>query len=62
MTTPLKNITPTSKGITSSPMVCPTDIGRSIRASYKLSGMHCTVRCCQLSARWEEFWESRGTD
>jgi hypothetical protein len=34
----------------------------------KLSGMHWTVRganaiialrCCQLSARWEEFWEAR---
>jgi hypothetical protein len=34
----------------------------------KLSGMHWTVtganaiialRCCQLSARWEEFWETR---
>jgi len=34
----------------------------------KLSGMHWTVRganaiialrCCQLSGRWEEFWESR---
>jgi len=36
----------------------------------KLSGMHWTVRganaiialrCCQLSSRWEEFWESRAT-
>ncbi len=34
----------------------------------KLSGMHWTVRganaivalrCCQLSGRWEEFWEAR---
>jgi hypothetical protein len=36
----------------------------------KLSGMHWTVRganaiialrCCQLSARWEEFWEARAS-
>jgi hypothetical protein len=36
----------------------------------KLSGMHWTVkganaiialRCCQMSNRWEEFWESRAT-
>ena len=36
----------------------------------KLSGMHWTIRganaiialrCCQLSGRWEAFWESRAT-
>jgi len=36
----------------------------------KLSGMHWTVkganaiialRCCQMSNRWEQFWESRAT-
>jgi len=43
---------------------CKTIFGQRL----KLSGMHWTVRgadaiialrCCQLSARWEEFWESR---
>ena len=46
---------------------CKTIFGQRL----KLSGMHWTVkganaiialRCCQLSARWEEFWESRATD
>lgn len=45
---------------------CKTIFGQRL----KLSGMHWTVRganaiialrCCQLSARWEEFWESRAT-
>jgi len=45
---------------------CKTVIGQRL----KLSGMHWTVRganaiialrCCQLSARWEQFWESRAT-
>ena len=43
---------------------CKTICGQRL----KLSGMHWTVRganaiialrCCQLSARWEEFWEAR---
>jgi len=43
---------------------CKTIFGQRL----KLSGMHWTVRganaiialrCCQLSARWEEFWETR---
>lgn len=43
---------------------CRTIFGQRL----KLSGMHWTVRganaiialrCCQLSGRWEEFWESR---
>lgn len=43
---------------------CRTIIGQRL----KLSGMHWTVkganaiialRCCQMSNRWEEFWESR---
>jgi hypothetical protein len=43
---------------------CRTVIGQRL----KLSGMHWTVkganaiialRCCQMSDRWEEFWESR---
>jgi hypothetical protein len=43
---------------------CKTIIGQRL----KLSGMHWTVRganaiialrCCQLSGRWEEFWEAR---
>lgn len=43
---------------------CKTIFGQRL----KLSGMHWTVRganaiialrCCQLSGRWEEFWESR---
>ncbi len=43
---------------------CKTIFGQRL----KLSGMHWTVRganaiialrCCQLSERWEEFWESR---
>jgi hypothetical protein len=43
---------------------CKTVFGQRL----KLSGMHWTVRganaiialrCCQLSGRWEEFWESR---
>jgi hypothetical protein len=43
---------------------CKTVIGQRL----KLSGMHWTVngansiialRCCQMSNRWEEFWESR---
>lgn len=43
---------------------CRTVFGQRL----KLSGMHWTVRganaiialrCCQLSGRWEEFWESR---
>jgi len=45
---------------------CKTIFGQRL----KLSGMHWTVRganniialrCCQLSGRWEEFWESRAT-
>lgn len=45
---------------------CKTVIGQRL----KLSGMHWTVkganaiialRCCQMSSRWEEFWESRAT-
>jgi hypothetical protein len=45
---------------------CKTLIGQRL----KLSGMHWTVkganaiialRCCQMSNRWEEFWESRAT-
>lgn len=45
---------------------CKTIIGQRL----KLSGMHWTVkganaiialRCCQMSNRWEEFWESRAT-
>lgn len=45
---------------------CKTIFGQRL----KLSGMHWTVRganaiialrCCQLSARWEEFWESRAS-
>jgi Uncharacterised protein family (UPF0236) len=45
---------------------CKTIFGQRL----KLSGMHWTVRganaiialrCCQLSALWEEFWESRAT-
>lgn len=45
---------------------CKTIFGQRL----KLSGMRWTVRganaiialrCCQLSARWEEFWESRAT-
>ena len=45
---------------------CKTIIGQRL----KLSGMHWTVnganaiialRCCQISNRWEEFWESRAT-
>jgi hypothetical protein len=45
---------------------CKTIFGQRL----KLSGMHWTVRganaiialrCCQLSARWEQFWESRAT-
>jgi hypothetical protein len=45
---------------------CKTILGQRL----KLSGMRWTVaganaiialRCCQLSARWEEFWESRAT-
>ena len=45
---------------------CKTIIGQRL----KLSGMHWTVegansiialRCCQMSDRWEEFWESRAT-
>jgi hypothetical protein len=45
---------------------CKTVIGQRL----KLSGMHWTVkganaiialRCCQMSNRWEEFWESRAT-
>jgi hypothetical protein len=45
---------------------CKTVIGQRL----KLSGMHWTVkganaiialRCCQMSDRWEEFWESRAT-
>jgi len=45
---------------------CKTILGQRL----KLSGMHWTVRganhiialrCYQLSARWEEFWESRAT-
>jgi hypothetical protein len=45
---------------------CKTIFGQRL----KLSGMHWTVRganaiialrCCQLSGRWEEFWEARGT-
>ena len=45
---------------------CKTIFGQRL----KLSGMHWTVsganaiialRCCQLSGRWEEFWESRVT-
>jgi hypothetical protein len=43
---------------------CKTVFGQRL----KLSGMHWTVRganaiialrCCLLSGRWEEFWESR---
>jgi len=46
---------------------CKTIIGQRL----KLSGMHWTVsganaiialRCCQMSGRWEEFWESRVAD
>lgn len=45
---------------------CKTVIGQRL----KLSGMHWTVkganaiialRCCQMSNRWEEFWELRAT-
>jgi hypothetical protein len=45
---------------------CKTIFGQRL----KLSGMHWTVsganaitalRCCQLSGRWEAFWESRAT-
>ena len=45
---------------------CKTIMGQRL----KLSGMHWTVkganaiialRCCQMSNRWEEFWESRAT-
>jgi hypothetical protein len=45
---------------------CKTIIGQRL----KLSGMHWTVkganaiialRCCQMSNRWEEFWESHAT-
>ena len=45
---------------------CKTIIGQRL----KLSGMHWTVkganaiialRCCQMSNRWEQFWESRAT-
>lgn len=45
---------------------CRTIVGQRL----KLSGMHWTVkgantiialRCCQMSNRWEEFWESRAT-
>jgi hypothetical protein len=45
---------------------CRTIIGQRL----KLSGMRWTVtgadsiislRCCQMSDRWEEFWESRAT-
>ncbi len=45
---------------------CRTVFGQRL----KLSGMHWTVkganaiialRCCQMSNRWEEFWESRAT-
>jgi hypothetical protein len=45
---------------------CKTVIGQRL----KLSGMHWTVRgadaiialrCCQMSGRWEEFWEDRAT-
>lgn len=45
---------------------CKTIFGQRL----KLSGMHWTVRganaiialrCCQLSGRWEEFWETRAT-
>jgi len=45
---------------------CKTVIGQRL----KLSGMHWTVkganaiialRCCPMSNRWEEFWESRAT-
>jgi hypothetical protein len=45
---------------------CKTIIGQRL----KLSGMHWTVkganaiialRCCQMSNRWEEFWECRAT-
>jgi hypothetical protein len=45
---------------------CKTIFGQRL----KLSGMHWTVRganaiialrCCQMSGRWEEFWESRAT-
>ncbi len=45
---------------------CKTIVGQRL----KLSGMHWTVRganaiialrCCQMSNRWEEFWESRAT-
>jgi hypothetical protein len=43
---------------------CKTIIGQRL----KRSGMHWTVRganaiialrCCQMSGRWEEFWENR---
>ena len=43
---------------------CKTIIGQRL----KQSGMHWTVkganeiialRCCQVSGRWEEFWENR---
>jgi len=43
---------------------CKTIIGQRL----KRSGMHWTVRganaiialrCCQMSRRWEEFWENR---
>ena len=46
---------------------CKTIFGQRL----KLSGMHWTVsganaiialRCCQMSGRWEEFWESRVAD